>query len=289
MHAIRLCCAFTKTDFVLVSSCMNMHALGFLSIVWFIKQSTLRTRATCFYQPNTAQMGLRLRGKSRRRSKLAVAMREKRNADVVVLHEHFDDDCKGCNMTLGRAEIALNVGWIRALRKHVIVFSAAKQRPRNTTRRSRSPLSRLLEERLFFSCVGADGRRCDNGFEAAFPCAVKAVVCSKPSIFMLKAGRVGILMAPSSRCRAVSEAPIWSIMQIRSLTLMLGDPRRQDPWNHRGNFEFQFGLEITEGHESAQSRLHIYISGKSHIVTWCSRAYSNDLSLGRVTLAHYQD
>ena len=127
----------------------------------------------------------------------------------------------GCNTTRGRAEIALNVGWIRALRKHVIVFCAAKTAARNARRRSRSPLPRLLEERLFFGCLGADGRRCDDGFEAAFPCAVEAVVlcaCLKPSIFMLKAGRVGFLMAPSLRCWAISEASIWSIMQIRSLT-----------------------------------------------------------------------
>ena len=44
--------------------------------------------------------------------------------------------------------------------------------------------------------------KCDVGkkvCKAAFPCAMEAAVlhaCSKPSIFMLNAGRVGLLIAP---------------------------------------------------------------------------------------------
>ena len=45
--------------------------------------------------------------------------------------------------------------------------------------------------------------------------------CSNPSMLSLKLARVGFLMAPSSRRRAGSEAPICSIMQIRSFTPML--------------------------------------------------------------------
>ena len=53
---IQLCCVSTETDFVLVSSCTNMHALRFLFYRMIsIKQFISRTRTMCIYQSNMAQ------------------------------------------------------------------------------------------------------------------------------------------------------------------------------------------------------------------------------------------